>query len=347
MYRFVRIISIVLALSVYTCVSPYDVRFKKTFRVLTVEGTLTDEVEEQQVEIVETDFVNDVLYRVPINDLFVQLKINGKEAVTLQPQEKGVYTLPSSFRAKAGNRYQLVFSKPDGNYYESAEELMQAVPPIDSVYDVFVPDGYVRKEKRYPSHSIFLNYQDVPNEKNYYVWSWTLWERQNLCVSTDYYDLYCNQPCWEILRSEDIDIFSDIFTDGKRVVGKKIADIPYYQSYGALLEVHQQRISENSYRFLKLLRDQNQGTGSLVDTPPEALVGNIRNITNPNEEVAGAFVVASTQKMMYWLNRENANGKAIPVGLMWRAPIVSPTSITAPCVASPTRTPFQPKGWRL
>jgi len=347
MYRFIRLISVVIALLVYTCVSPYDVRFKKTLRILTVEGTLTDEAKEQQIEIAETEFVNDALYRVPINGLVVQLKVNGKEIVTMQPKEKGVYVLPNGFRAKAGNRYQLIFSKPDGNRYESDDELMQAVPPIDSVYSVFVPEGYVRKEKRYPSHSIYLNYQDTPFEKSYYVWSWTLWERQNLCVSTDYYDLYCNQPCWEILRSDNIDILSDSFTDGKRVTGKKVADIPYYQSYGALLEIRQQRISETSYQFLKLLRDQNQGTGSLVDTPPEALVGNLRNVTNPNEEVAGAFLVASTQSVMYWLNRENANGKARPVGLMWRDPIISPTGITAPCVPSSTRTPLQPDGWHF
>lgn len=345
MYRFIRIISTALAMSVYTCVSPYDMRFTNSLRVLTVEGTITDEAKEQKIEIAETAFVNDALYRTPINDLTVHLWVNGKEDIQLLHKEKGWYCLPTGFRAKVGNRYRLIFTKPDGTRYESEEELMQAVPDIDTVYNEFVTDGFLKGEKRYPSHSIYLNYQDTPNEKNYYVWSWTLWERQNVCISTDYYDLYCNQPCWEILRSETIDIFSDVFTDGKQVVGKKVADLPYYQSTGALLEIRQQRISENMYQFLKLLRNQNQGTGSLVDTPPEALIGNVRNVSNPSEEVSGAFMVASTKTVTYWLNRENALGKAKPVGLLWRAPVVSPVSVTVPCIASVNRTPFQPEGW--
>lgn len=346
MYRFVRIISSVVALSVSTCVSPYDVRFNNTLKVITVEGRLTDEEKEQQIEIAEAEFVNDAMYKLPIEGLVVQLKINGKEVISMTNKENYVYVLPMGFRVKAGNRYQLIFTKPDGTRYESDEELMQTVPTIDTVYHVFSTDGFERKEKQYPSHSIYLNYQDTPHEKNYYVWSWTLWERQNLCVSTDYYDLYCAQPCWEILQSESIDILSDTFTDGRGVVGKKVAEIPFYQPFGALLEVRQQRISEKAYQFLKLLRDQNQGTGSLVDTPPEALIGNIQNVTNPNEEVAGAFMVASTQTKMYWLSREEAIDKVRPVGLLWRDPIVRPTAITAPCIASSTRTPFQPQGWR-
>ena len=52
-------------------------------------------------------------------------------------------------------------------------------------------------------------------------------------------------------------------------MGKVAAEIPYYQTNGALVEIKQQRISYDGYQFLKLLKEQGQNTGTLVDTLPE------------------------------------------------------------------------------
>ena len=346
MFRQLPILLLALTLFVCTCVSPYDVRFNKSLQILTVEGTLTDENKEQKIQIAESNFVKDALFRTPIKNMIVELLVNGKEKIRLTEGEQGFYYLPLTFRAKAGNTYKLMFQKSDGTQYESSEEVMNATPKIDTIYNNFTTEGILHRNKRIPTHRIYVDYQDAPNTKNYYVWSWMLWERQYICNSTDYYDLYCNQECWEILYNETIDIVSDIFTDGKHVVGKLVAEIPYYQTNGALFEIKQLQISEEAYRFLKLLRDQNQGTGTLVDTPPEPLIGNIRNRTDPSEEIAGMFMVASVSSVKYWLDRENALGKAKPVGLLGRDPIVSPVSVTVPCYESSTRTPTKPKGWR-
>lgn len=340
-------IVIALALCVCTCVSPYDIRINNTLQILTVDGTLTDEGTEQKFQIVESNFSKDALYKTPIPNLTVELLVNRKDKIRLIEQKDGFYALPGTFRTKNGDTYQLLFQKSDGTKYESSEEIMRAVPKIDTIYDEFVTAGILRGENRIPTNNIYIDYTDTPNERNYYVFSWTLWERQYVCTSTDYYDLYCNQECWEILYNDNIDIFSDVYTNGKHIEKKLAAEIPYYQTNGALIEIKQQRISFSGYQFLKLLKDQLQNTGTLVDTPPEALVGNIRNLTNPNEEVAGVFMVASVASTSYWISRDNANanGKVGPIGLLGRKPVTSPVSVTVPCIASRTRTPIKPKGW--
>lgn len=339
---------ITLALCVCTCVSPYDVRVNKTLQILTVEGTLTDEGTEQKIQIAQSNFVKDALYKTLIKDLKVELLVNRKDKIQLIEQKEGFYALPSTFRGKNGDTYQLLFQKSDGTKYESSEEIMKAVPKIDTIYDEFVVSGVLRGDKRVPTNNIYIDYQDTPNERNYYLFSWTLWERQYICASTGNYDLYCNQDCWEILSNDDIDIFSDIYTNGKPVKGKLAAEIPYYQTNGALIEIKQQRISYDGYQFLKLLKDQVQNTGTLVDTPPEALVGNIRNLTNPDEKVAGVFMVASVSSTKYWISREkaNANSNVSPIGLLGRKPIIGPGGATTGCSASRNRTPIKPNGWR-
>jgi hypothetical protein len=56
-----------------------------------------------------------------------------------------------------------------------------------------------------------------------------------------------------------------------------------------LIEIKQQSVSPSAYQYLKLLAEQVQNNGSLVDTPPAALIANIKNILNPKEIIAGFF----------------------------------------------------------
>ena len=141
-------IVIALALCVCTCVSPYDVRVNNALQILTVEGTLTDEETEQKIQIAQSNFVKDALYKTLIKDLKVELWVNRKDKIQLIEQKEGFYALPNTFRAKSGDTYQLLFQKPDGTKYESSEEIMKAVPKIDTIYDEsgqwIVPDFALR-----------------------------------------------------------------------------------------------------------------------------------------------------------------------------------------------------------
>jgi hypothetical protein len=74
------------------------------------------------------------------------------------------------------------------------------------------------------------------------------------------------------------------------------------------------------------LADLTQNNGILVDTPPAAIIGNIRNVTNPDEKIAGFFMVSSIRKTMYWLDRKNATTSSISFGLLGHQPVYEPSS---------------------
>jgi hypothetical protein len=73
-----------------------------------------------------------------------------------------------------------------------------------------------------------------------------------------------------------------------------------------LVNLEQISVSLEVYKFYQLVRQLTQGTGGLADTPPSAIVGNIQNVSNPDEKVVGYFGVANVQKYSFWIDRSDA-----------------------------------------
>lgn len=330
---------------VCSCVSLYEVNPQATLKILVIDAMISDEDIEQKIRIRESVNTIDLNYyeNTPLSN--VEIIVNKEEVLKLTSEGDGYYALPKDFRAKVGDSYKLVFLKTDGTKYESNEQKMQKTPKIDKFYDEFLVDDLEKDNKKVPANYVYIDFNDPKDETNYYYWTWKLWERQVVCGTEYSVDYYCRQNCWEILYSNQLNIFSDIYTNGNPIERKVVAQIPFYQLSGALLEIKQYCVTAEAYRFLKLLSLQADRTGTLVDTPPAALIGNVKNISNPTEQVAGFFMVGGNITIKYWLNRQNADGKASPIGLLGRKSNPNNFGLTYPCVESPNRTPIKPRGW--
>ncbi len=363
---------------VCSCVEPFEISFPQGKKVLTVDATITDTTDEQFFTIAESENRNSVVYSFPIRQAKVEVIVNNAERVLLKEGAPGIYALPTSFRLKVGNSYKLSFEKSDGTKYESGEEVMTSTPDIDKVYDEFRMEGKETQAGYDPASYVYLDTTDPADEKNNYVWTWRLWEKQIICKSchgsrfyvdplpegkclieekyknVPYFDYACNGNCWDIFYNTTVNVFSDVYSNGKPIIGRLIAKIPYHFKEGALLEIKQQSVTPAAYRYLKLLVDQAQNTGSLVDTPPAAVIGNIRNVANPGEEIAGFFMVSGVRTIRYWLNRENAKEtNAVPTGTLGHQisyepnsePPEPPRPPMAPCIPGKYRTNMKPQGW--
>jgi hypothetical protein len=374
---------------VVACVEPFTPQnLTLEGAVLVVDANLTDQPEAQFVRLTRSvakpfdEFVEE-----PLAGASVTVLVNGV-AQTLRETVPGRYELPAGFVGKVGERYQLRFTLPDGRRYESTAETMPAVPPILRACDTFDAQGLANVEKTAytPAHRVYIDTQDPADVRNFYRWSWTLWERQNWCYScqnsvllpTDgigttnrcadiseynnpipprWYDYECKTKCFDLLFSDDINVFSDQYSNGQRIVGRLAGKIPYLQAQGALVEIRQQALTVEAYRYYQLFASQTQANGGLADTPPAPLVGNIRNLQDEKEIVSGYFTASAVSRYRYWLDRKNATG--VPVGLFkaqngGRDPLPepfvrTPTGFrppTALCLPSDTRTPDTPEGWQ-
>lgn len=359
-----------------SCIEPYNLDVVSNRKILTIEATITDLNEEQTVAINEFINNNNSGYNTPVKKAVVEIIVDGKDRIPLTEKPAGgIYALPASFKLKYGSKYKLVFTKADGTKYESTEDAVTQVPKIDKIYDELNTKSIQSGEVNLPAHEIYIDTQDPADTRNNYIWTYKFWERQGICISCQdgryfttpaplgacrlepryegqTFDYECAGNCWDIFYSTELNVYNDIYSNGKLIKDKIAARIPFYQATGCLVEIKQQSVSEQAYRYLKLMVEQTQNTGSLADTPPAALIGNIRNINDGEESVAGFFMVASVYKVNYWLSRENALKYASPIGLleggriMNLEPAAPPRPPQAPCVASRNRTPIRPDGWR-
>ncbi|HEV7348690.1 DUF4249 domain-containing protein [Telluribacter sp.] len=180
------------------------------------------------------------------------------------------------------------------------------------------------------------------------------------------YDYRCRTKCWAILSSKHLDIFADNYSDGHLISNRKVAQIPFYQHDGCLVELRQSSLTPSSYRFYKDLEEQTQNSGGVADPPPTASIGNVQNINKKREIVVGIFTASAVSAIRFWLDRSDTNGT--PPGLfrllVGRAPIPEPVApngpfyniidkhtsssrpYTAVCVDSEKQTSAIPKGWR-
>lgn len=327
------------------------------------------------------------LSTLPLEKAKAKIIVNGTQILYLTETEPGIYQLPDNFKGKVGDAYELEFLTESGKNYKSSSEKMLPVSTVKRAYDVFNPKGIPRLSPYYgeftPSNDIYLDFDDPAGEKNFYRWQWTLWELQKTCITcnqgkyylfdsengvdgdcfkdltlkyNNIYDYTCEDLCWDIFYSTDINIFSDIYTNGQGQKDKLVAQIPLLQSNPCLVSLQQNSLTPNAYRFLKLIQDQANNSGTLADTPPAPIQGNVVNQKDKNELIIGFFTASSVSEYRTMLWRKNIKNAAVLNQLFKtihnRDVILEDRSAERPyiplaiCKKSRSRSPFLPKDWK-
>lgn len=371
--------SLVLTAVISACVEPYDLDYDQNKRILTIDGLLSDNpAVEQKISIRESIPAGRNNLFQPISNVVVEVVVDDSERFRFNETANGIYEKPAELVIQNGKKYRLDLNFPDGRTYTSEEESVSATPEIDRVYAELEPEGLAKSIGYSPAHYVYLDTKDNPGRGDNFVWSWKLYESQNICESCtngryfidrrtgvgacrdestpfqeeDFYNDYqCDGSCWQIFYNTEINAMSDTYVDGNPIIARLVAKIPVYQSIGALVEIKQQTLTPSAFRYLKLLTEQSQNNGGLADTPPAALVGNVRNINEPDETVGGYFMVSSERTALLWLDRRDiAEQGLFAQGLLGRQAMFEVSQDPsrpplAPCVESRSRTPFRPEGW--
>ena len=367
----------VTVLWMVSCVEEFDARFALSNQIVIIDGSLTDVPGNNYVRLRLSKPSGKSSYFFDIKDADVIVLKDGTEPVNLTYTKDGYYFLPATYKAEPDHTYQLKIKMADGSNYQTDPQLMKSVPPISKVYQRFQEDLIKTATGSMAGHKIFLDTQDPAGKGDAYYWTWRLFEYQNYCISCNggrYYknesggscvgdqllarydvtfDYQCETPCWDIIYSSKLNAMIDTYTDGKTITAREIADIPVYTRKGAVIEITQHAINSDAYRYIKLLIDQNQNSGSLADTPSSALQGNLYSLTNQNDVLGGYFIVSSVNTVSYFLDRSDVSSSTRPFGLFngrQENPEPSTADTTrpplAPCKESRDRTQLSPENWQ-
>ncbi len=316
---------------------------------------------------------------IPISDATVYLTddLNNRIDFKLDPAVRGRYIPSVPFKGVVGRFYQLHIQTVSGEEYLSDAEELKPVPEISDLYF-----EYNKKEELADldplknGFDVFVNFKDLPETGNFYQWTWEHYEKLEICTSCgngstyDFYSMECRFPrrsvssattnyrcngnCWDIIKNQDLLVFSDVLTNNQEVVGKKIMRVPYDGSTSYYLKVQQRAINQAAYTFFASLVNSYQNAGSLFDIPAETKFSvNIHSVSDPSKKVLGIFNVFGLNEKILIIDRfnevpANTNPVKIPLdGSIYECPIGGPADCQdrTPCIESETRTKIQPKGW--
>jgi hypothetical protein len=366
-----------LGLVAWACINPIkDFVQIDVISFTTIEADIADDSELSKVRLTSSSDRLISQFSLPISDASVSVTDqNGSQFTFTEGIPTGTYYPTAGFKGLVGSSYKLSVKLLTGQMYESTVETMKAIPEIENVITRFeILDQYAKEDVRRAGFTVYLDFKDMPTEGDFYLWNWRHYEKIGFCAtcieggSYDYdklgcvqsrfpsktiFNYMCDGNCWDITTNNEINVFSDVLTNGQRVVGRQVARIPFDNFTPYYFRLEQRSITRNAFNFYQSLIAQIQASGSLFDVPAQTRFGlNIKSTSNPEEKVIGIFNVFSVKKKIFIINRkDNIPAGEEPIRRIMEGETYTcpPGSVgcrdKVPCFESNTRTKKIPEGW--
>ena len=319
------ILALVISLAMVTCIDPYTPQLKTFESRLVVDALLTDEITTAYVRLSRSTLFPDGDPKM-VSGATVKITDDlGTTAVLVERGPGDYHTDSLTFRAETGRSYQLTIETRDGNKYESDPCLMRPVPEIDSLYygvdQVFSEQTGEFRE----GISFFI---DTKNEEpgSYYRWAFEEWWKFSVpdpAIFRYFNDSTIvplqtiNRTCFAHTRSDIIDIENTISGHIGDFIKKPVLFIASDESDRLLirycLAVKQMSLSRQEYEFWHLMTEINEAGGDIFDKQPFQVFSNIRNISDPDDQVIGYFQVSGVKEKRIYVTAGEAAALNLPM----------------------------------
>jgi hypothetical protein len=250
-----------------------------------------------------------------------QVKIEGEDnsLYFISEAGPGIY-VANNLNLPVGRKYRLRIKTKNGKEYLSDYEAVRKTPSIDSVS--------WKREKG--GVQLYINTNDPSGNTRYYQWQYDeTWQIRSAYTSSLKYQItrgpqsqeiyslvYRDQNtgffdtsiynCWQYYSSTSLLLGSSAKL-GKDVINLPLLFIPETSRKVSVLysiEVKQFSWSKEGYEFLERMKKNTEETGSIFDAQPSELKGNIRCITDPNEQVIGYVNISSIQEKRIFIKND-------------------------------------------
>jgi hypothetical protein len=216
-------------------------------------------------------------------------------------------------------KYRLHINTKDGKIYQSDFVPVQSTPSIDSVS---------WKQDSLGVH-LFINTHDPTNQSKYYQWDYDeTWEFHSAYLK--YYKwgpiftssglrygfTYIDSSqasfdstvikCWHEEFSTNIIIGSTISLSENKIY-LPINFIPTGSEKISVLysiNTRQFSLSEGKYQYLQKMKKNTESTGTIFDSQPSELKGNIHCISNPGDPVIGYMDICQIHESRIFINND-------------------------------------------
>jgi hypothetical protein len=234
---------------------------------------------------------------IPLSGATVMLFVDsGKSYLYVEDSsDPGTYVLADAIGI-AQKTYSIKITTPDDKVYESVPERM----PVASGQ---LTTSYEVKKEDYTDLEGIITQQDFlklsvnsilpeTSETNYFKWNV---EETFLLSPTDFPDLagFVPPPCFIVQNADPqrVVLFNgeDLKTTSveKLLVASRIIDWSFLEKHA--LTTYQTSMTKEAFEYWRKVNVLVNQVGSIFDTPPATITGNIRNVNDPDERVFGYF----------------------------------------------------------
>ena len=301
-------LQVVYALLLSSCLSQIEIDTENRGGVLTVEGQVSTIAEQNYVRLgltAETERLP-----IPLSGAYVTLFDDIGNSLMFQEDafKPGLYLL-GGFAGAPGRTYHIQIITPAGKTYESAPETMPSEPgQLTTSYEI-VREEYTDGEGLISVEGFvkILCNATLPSSEEPTYLRWSIQE-DFLLSPTDFPDPFGTIPpsCY---ISQDADPQSIVLLNGSNVetptienliIGSRIVDYSFHEKH--YFTTYQSSITKKAHEYWRQVDILANQTGSIFDTPPAEIKGNVANVNNREEKVFGYFQVANqTQDRFYLL----------------------------------------------
>jgi hypothetical protein len=300
---------LLMAVLLGSCVEKIDFPLNRGVEKLIVSGQINNLNEAQIIYLSETTsanreplssgnyFVINDLPR-PLQGASVNVISSDGGMISFQETKPGQYEFGTSLGLKSGVDYQVEISF-EGRTYRSTAESLNPVIGTDELSYTF-ERGIFKDQPETAFISIISTVQLPEQVGDYYlrwdvdeVYFWDLTFFPNpfntpppLCFVFDY-------PDPERITLLNGDLLNRPGGTSSQILAERIIDESFLSRH--YFNVRQTSISKSSYEYWRKVRELVNNTGSVFDTPPAPIRGNIRNVNDPDEVVLGNFEVANVK----------------------------------------------------
>ncbi len=297
---FFKLLLTLFIFTLFSCVESFNYKpAHSEGSYLVVSGGINDLPEKQAFYLSRTT-VYGTRYVEYIQGATAQILEYGNVVDQCKGLNYGGYQIDGDkIQPKPGRSYSVRIQLPDGNQYESTPEIMP-YPVVPDSANMDVKLDLVRNDQgayvsQYNIH-IKITTSLTANGHPAFL-RWNVPEAYSFTeLSTG--SLSYPKTCYiqEPITDQIIRIFS-----GGDLSGGKLVDYQVFSRSPSYLEffyihyfiVQQYSITRSAYNYWNRLKTVANPSGSFIDTPPAAVIGNIYNVKDKNEPVLGYFEVSS------------------------------------------------------
>lgn len=302
-----RLIYILLLLPI-ACIDPYKVDIPEGQQLLTVEGLIHTGPGPHAITLTRSATYGSVFEGLvrPVTGATVVVRDDLGEITFLTEglETRGSYFTPSSFSAAVGRSYSLQIQTAEGKVYTSLPERVESVPQIQNIELKTVTIPVEGETNPRSGVQLISEINDPADQNNFYFWRLSpivhiLEARPDLFVNRETRapaPKDCCSICYrtEVTGNQSLFIAQDDNFNGltTRIPAAFIEDNGLRFVDRLRVDLKQYSLSPEAYRFLRLVKQQAEISGSIFDPPPATIRGNMISLENPDEVVLGYFIAA-------------------------------------------------------